>query len=66
MTRPSRYLSRAVAAVVLSAMLSSTLVRCQDKAAAEVLPPWLSEKKNDTAKAVEEETTTSAAKIPGW
>lgn len=65
MTRPSRYLSRAVAAVVLSAMLSSTLVRCQDKAATDVLPPWLSEKTTDT-KAVEEETTTSTAKIPGW
>jgi len=64
MTRASRFLSHAVAAIVVSAMVSSTLVHCQDKAAADVLPPWLSEK-NDT-KAAEEETTTSAAKIPGW
>jgi len=61
--------------IALSALLSSTLVLCQDAAKTEELPPWLAGQGNETTKTVgdivgatkeEEETSTPTVKIPGW
>eukprot|EP00213_Chloropicon_mariensis_P001695 CAMPEP_0197471042 /NCGR_PEP_ID=MMETSP1309-20131121/1871_1 /TAXON_ID=464262 /ORGANISM="Genus nov. species nov., Strain RCC998" /LENGTH=510 /DNA_ID=CAMNT_0043008407 /DNA_START=410 /DNA_END=1939 /DNA_ORIENTATION=- len=78
MTNRAGRIRQAVAVMVVSAMLSSTFVLCDEatkKAATEELPPWLAQKNGtktvgdivgDVAADKEEETKSSAAKLPGW